>query len=741
MAAFISRKTAFLTVLAGITAAAGTAALLWYLLAGPRLGPWYDFLLSRRPDPPMAREILLIDTGDIIEPGDALPLLLTLTEMDAGGLVIQVPVLGLSSGKSESEAEIRRRFDDEFGLLGNNIRNLFEAIRVGSVSPAESEQYIESLVELAERGKERLSAALVRRDEEGALRFEAAAAAFGKVWKAGDLRAPQGLVSLPMDSPWYSKPQTDGDGKFRRASPVLPAPADSGAGIEHVVYAGLKSRFPGENSGPAPGIGEILFEKIRAGEGFRRIPLARFREYDEAGRMLALMLKEAETLGIYSNAPPERSPVLLHEYARILRDDMLESPEPEKKAAWIQSRAEYFSGLDEFLYGPAEMALVTGYEDLIATEKLEEEGRRRLEDLRDVLIRTFAGLREQHGKLLELRTSLAEALVSSFCIMGPAVETETSAILANTLLTGRFIIPGSAPYIFFWSFSAALLVIVIIFTLGPWKALFTGFFLTLLTAAGFSWSFIISGYWIDPLIPSAAAFAGTLVIFFLYLAAIRRGARRFRLAYGPYIGKTGLKKLIRGGRPEPSEVLCARAAVVAIRNGELPVLEDRGDDVLAAVRAAGIFQEKAAEFFKKAGAVIIGVDGDLILAAFGSPLERIVPEGIKTGPCCNDDPAIRAVGAITGLLTAGSRETASWRFGVDMGECAFFWAGLPGYTARGRPVVRARILSTLAGRYKAKAVISESAGEDLRDIPARKLDLLAAQGGKEYFYELLIKGA
>jgi hypothetical protein len=757
MAAFLSRKTSLFIALAGAAAAAGTAVLLYYLLAGPRLGPWYDFLLSRRPPPPIAREILLIDTEDVIEPGDALPLLMTLTEMDAGGLVIQAPILGLSSGRSESEAEIRRRFDDEFSLLGKNIRNLFEAIRVGSVPPAESGLYVENLVELAERGKERLCSALVRRDEEGALRFEQAAAAFGGVWKAGDLRPPGGLVSLPMDSSWYSKPRTDRDGQFRRISPVLRAgvSADSeaghGADIEHVVYAGLKSRrkispeTPGGGFVPASGTGDILIEKIRAGEGFRRLPLSRFREYDEAGRVLADKLREAETLGLYSGTAPEKSPVTLYEYAQSLREDMLDSPGPEKKAAWIHSRAEFFAGLDELLYGPAEMTLVTGYEELIATEKLKDEGLNRLMELRDELIRTFIGLREQYGKLLEVRGSLEEALASSFCIMGPAAETEASAVLANTLLTGRFIMPGSPPYILFWSLSAAFLVVVIIFSLGAWRALTAGSFLTLLIAAGFSWSFIISGYWIDPLIPAAAALAGTLAVFCLSLMVTRRGARRFRLAYGPYTGKTCLRQIIRGGRPEPSAVLRARAAIVAVRNGELLALEDQGDP-LAGARAEGCFREKAAEFFKKAGAVIIGMDGDLVLAAFGSPLERIALEAVKAGPRYNDDPldrsaynpAVRAAGVITDLVTA-DREAASWRFGVDIGECAFSWSGLAGYTASGHPVVRARIFSTLAPRYKVKAIISESVSEGLRDIPTRKLNALVSRGGKEYFYELLIK--
>ena len=760
MAAFISRKIALVILLAGLVTAAGTVVLLNYLLAGPRLGPVYDFLLDRRPAPPVSRDILLIDTGDLIEPGDALPLLLTLAEMDASGLVIQVPVLGLATGRNESETEIRRRLDDEFYLLGRNIRNLFEAIRVGSVPPAETERYIESLVELAERGKERLSSALARRDEEGALLFDRAAGAFGPVWIAGDLRTPQGLVSLPMDSPWYSKPPADWDGKIRRISPVLPAGTAVGmekpSGPEHVVYAGLKARRKAapENAGERLPLsdwsdwsGEILIETVRAGEGFRRLPLGRFREYEEADRLLAEMLKDAEAYGVFSEIPPEASPLLLYEYARSLREELLEAPGPEKRAAWVYSRAEYFAALDELLYGPTEMTLVNGYEELIATEKLKEEGLNRLMDLRDELIRTFSGLREHDQELRELRGALESALNASFCIMGPPAETGPSALLANTLLTGRFIVPATGPYMLVWPLSAACLTVFIIVALGSFRALCAGSFLSLLSAAGFSWSFIISGYWLDPLIPSGAALAGTLVVFFSSFILIRRGSRRFNLAYGRHINASGLKQLIRMGRPRPSGTLRAKAAIVAIRNGRLPVLEDKEDSLISS-RALKIFQQKAAEAFKKAGAVIIGMDGDLVLAAFGSPLERIVQEKSKAGYLYNDDPldrtahnpAVRAAGIITTLIRE-NREAASWYFGMDTGECAFFWSSLPGYTACGHPVIRARILSSLAPRYKVTVIITESVSGAIQDTPVRKLNALAAGGEKEYFYELPVKTA
>jgi class 3 adenylate cyclase len=781
MAAFISRKKSALICLGALCAATGIAVLLNYLLAGPLLGPWYDFLLSRRPAPPAAREILLIDTGDLIEPGDAAPLILTLAEMDAAGLVIQVPVLGLASGRNESEAEVRRRFDDEFTLLGRNIRNLFEAIRVGSVPPAESGRYVENLVELAERGKERLSAALVRRDEAGTRLMKQAAAAYGRVWQAGDLRLLNDAPALPEDSPWFSKPQADWDGKIRRISPVLLSQNAGGSGgpetegtgeIEHVVYAGLKSRWgenpalagEGEDSGgtseleygeEGPALpnrrllldreGRVLFEKTRPGEGFRRLSLDRFREYEEAGQALLVLLRDAEALGVYSQIPPERSPLFLYEYAGSLREDFLEKPGPETRAAWVQGQAGYFAALDELLAGPVETALVGGYEELIATERLKEEGLKRLQDLRDDLIRAFAGIREQYGKLLELRHSLEAALPASFCIMGPPEETEPSAALANTLLTGRFITPGFTRYVLFWSLLAAFLAVFVVFSLSPFRALFAGIVMTLLIAAGFSWSFIISGYWIDPLIPVAAALGGILTVFCVTLMLTRRGSRHFRLAYGPYVNKTCLKQLIRSGRPQPAGIIRTRAAIVALRNGDILAVEDKGDALVGA-RMAGKFRALAADMFKKTGAVIIGADGDMVLAAFGSPLERIALESLKSESAYKDDPlyrgphspAARAAGFILDLLT-GNQDTKTWRFGIDTGECAFTWSNLGGYTAYGRPVVRARVLSNLAARYKTQVLITGSVSEGLRDIPARKLDVLTSHGGKEFFYELPVK--
>ncbi|MDR1318643.1 MAG: hypothetical protein LBJ90_03385, partial [Treponema sp.] len=181
MSAFVSRKSSLLILFAGLCSAAAAALLLCRILEGPLLGPAYDMLLVRRSAPPVSREILLIDTGEIIEPGDLFTVIMTLAETDAAKLVIEVPVLGSSSGRTAGEEEIHRRFGDEYSILGYNIRNLFEAIRIGSVQPLESGRYVESLVELAERGRDRLIAALVHRDTAASVRAARAAVVFGSV--------------------------------------------------------------------------------------------------------------------------------------------------------------------------------------------------------------------------------------------------------------------------------------------------------------------------------------------------------------------------------------------------------------------------------------------------------------------------------------------------------------------------------------------------------------------------------
>jgi hypothetical protein len=780
LAAFITRKKSVLIYFCAFLIAGGCAVLLDYLLAGPKLWLHYDFLLALRRKPAPARELLIVDTGDLIEGGAAAELILTLMEMDAASLVIGTPVLGSSSERNRSEEEIRSWFEDEFSLLERNIRNLFEAIRTGSVAPAEARRYVDDLLGLTDQGKERLTAALIRQTGAEAARFEETAGAFGRVYQAGDLRFSAGIPVSSGNSS-YSRPRRDWDGRVRRISPAGPP--------EHVAYTALKGRFREslveaggeglfllntagdgtETRIPLDSGGNLLFEAPgdREGAEFRRIPLEFFTRYEERGQTLQRLLKEAERLGIYGGLEPERSPVYIFEYALVQREEFLTSlaaspsgPFPAQwKARWLEARKDYFSVLDEFLYGPAEADLREGYENLLASEELGPEGAERIEALRDELGPAFEELREVYGELRALRETLSRALSLSMVILGPRgpedqgeqgilapgglfrllggrdySDSELSFMLADNILQGRGIAPLNRHLVLFWVFLAAGLELLILVRLRPLLSLGAGLILSLASGAGFSLSFVIAGLWLDPLIPLGASLAGTLTVFSLSLLAVRRGARRFLAAYGPYVGKPCLRQLIRAGRPSPGERISVQAAIIAVRQTGLLMEEDQSPKG-AAMTAA--FREEVFTLFTKAGAVILGCDGDMMLACFGSPLERI-----GTGPGRDPyvrysrSPALRAAEFVTEI----SRLKPRWQFGIDAGECSFGYQRVSGYNGYGRPVVRARILSSLGNRYQARALVSERACSQIKDIPVRKLSILKEPdgGGGEAFYELIL---
>ena len=68
MPVIFSKKLSLLLLLCASGAAIGIILVLHYFLSGPALGRRYDILLGFRPSTLVSREILLIETGEIIEP-------------------------------------------------------------------------------------------------------------------------------------------------------------------------------------------------------------------------------------------------------------------------------------------------------------------------------------------------------------------------------------------------------------------------------------------------------------------------------------------------------------------------------------------------------------------------------------------------------------------------------------------------------------------------------------------------
>jgi class 3 adenylate cyclase len=570
--------------------------------------------------------------------------------------------------------------------------------------------------------------------------------------------------------PRYGKGRPDRDGVFRRIAPVL----TDEAGAEHIVYSLLKQRYDaagiedteaglalllaknGQNIFlPLDRQGALLPELPRE-EDFRRLPLDFFLDYERQDMEFYRLLSAAEAQGFFAELAPEDYPTAWYQYAQDLREDLLEEPDAETRLQWLEARLGYFKSLEGFVYGPSEAALIAEYERLIASESLEgTAGVGPTVSRRNELIGSFKELREQYEGFKVQREELRAALESSLGILGPPPapgsknpsDAEISAILANAILMGRALVPQASQYILICALAAAFITALCLCRINPPAAFFTGSVLVILAGLFFSWGFILTGYWLDPLIPSGAMSASVAVSCISGVRFRRRQAARIRRAYGDAIAPVYLEEVVRAGKPQPEDIIKTRAAVAAIRAGGLTVLESRADPNESAQRAAE-FRQLAAELFKSAGATLTGFEGDLALAVFGSPLERIALQGMNKEMPYEDDlrargshtPIAKAVGFITELLR-DVPETASWYFGLDSGEAAFTCSPAGGYTVAGPPVVRARLLSGLAPRYKARVLITGKAYEKIDAMPIRRLSAFSDKDGgkREPFYELIIK--
>jgi class 3 adenylate cyclase len=717
MPAFISLKKSILFLLSGLVCTAGTAVLLTFLLSGPKLGPIYDFFLSKRQPSPVSHEILLINTDDFVESSDIFSVLMTLTEMESANLLLTARVAGSSSSVTESEAEIRRRFYEEYITLGNNIRNLFHAIRSGSVQPLQAPLYVDKLVELAENSRERLLSVLIDRDEH----LLRSAAVFGN-FEVVDF-----------------KPVFDWDGKLRRVNPI-----DKESSLEHPVYSSLKHRyavsqiedsemgkflvFMGYNDNkfeiPLDKEGNII-APAHAGD-FRSVDISVFREYDEASRIMRQVLRDADNIGAMSRILPEQSPLFLDDYAFALRESLLNAPDSEKRTAWIEARAAYIKNLGEFIYGPSEALLVKGYDEVIANEKtLKQEGLSKLAGMRDEVTFYFALMREKHNELIRVYNILIEELSSSFCIMGPKDNTAYSAILANSIITGSHIKPSYDRYALYWSFAAAVLILLIVFRLRPAVLLSVGFLLSFLAVVGFGWSFKLNAYWIDPTIVFGSSLSGIIVIFVCKCVTLKRRARLFSIAYGAAVSRDVLQELIGRGKPNITEVNVTAASVIAIRDFNLLNREDH-EKTEEAGKSQKIFYDVVKKIVYKRGAVIAGFHGDTIIVCFGSPLDK--EESIN-----KVDPVDRAYTLVQELLK--NDKFAAWRFGIDAGKCTFSWSPETGFTVNGSPVVRAKILASKNARFHTRALITDTI-RDRTNLGVKKIGDL--RNGYDAFYEMTV---
>ncbi|MDR0637661.1 MAG: hypothetical protein LBG27_01950 [Spirochaetaceae bacterium] len=783
MPSYTRGKNAFLRFFISFFVASGVAIGVYFLLDGPKLGMLFDFLVSKQEQAPIAPEILIIETAGtdtLMDPATAAQVIMTIAEMGAGSLLIQTPILGVSASIDDREAELLDLFNREFDHLGRNIQNLFEGIRMGTVPPAEAGRFVDAVLSFAEEGKQRLINEAVHRSNTGTLELERAKTVFPKTWIADDhsvelarqdLRqrpAVSSRLNYPKSPLLYSRAVLDPDGRLRR---IVPLETDDEPDYEHIVYNAVKNRFgstaiavnpagrylileqipgfasAGDRSFTLDKDGAILLKALQKDRSFRSIPLTDLIEYEKLDRALYKTLSESTDIGLYADVSAEKYPSYLWERERELRNGLLETTNDSLKLAWIDARNMYFAALDTFFYeSSVENNLVGSFFSLLQNEQLTDAGKERLVTMRDDLLTAFRSGLDTYNQFAEIRAKLDNEIPNSLCILGAAsVDTLASAMLANAIITGGTITPASARYIFLWSLCTVFLCALLLRLFSPSLTFLVGTVFSAVVLAGFSYRFVATSVWIDPLIPLCGTVSGVFASTLCSLAMKRRLTRQFQISYGASVAKPYLACLIRAGRPRPEDRVTIRAALIAVKNPALNLAES-GKTAETAAQAILNFRNEVKKMSLKSGAVIAGVNGDTVLIAFGSPAERVALHTMKNEMPYDDDakprgthnPVGKAVGFLSELIDS-SQEAGTWYFGIDYGECTFTWTALTGYTVFGPPSYNARLLAANGSRQKVCVSVSKNCIAKIDEALTRKHTYTIGGNANAEFYELLVK--
>ncbi|GMO59684.1 MAG: hypothetical protein Ta2G_19720 [Termitinemataceae bacterium] len=708
---FLSKKNKVLRFFISAVFAIGTLSLMISLSDGPRLGSFYDFLLKLKPKKAASPKLLIINVEDnFIVASDAVSLINTLAEMEAKTLLLEIPVLGVSSGGSANESELLLHFDEEFSLISSNIRNLFDGIRTGSIAPSEARNFVQGVLKLTDGSKQRLLNSAVQKNEALELQLNRTKLMFGDVF-----------------TPWETYAQTDSDGKLRRFTLI---DKEGEIAREHVILDALRRTHLDEEMANIrmhlfrgnPKKEEIFFDypahdkEDAQASAFKTIIFREINDYVEMDKILYRLMLEASTLAQYSGFAIENYPPFLWEAAKIVYDNLLENPNKMSKIHWIELRAKYFESLNTFFSEDTDVLdkISKAFADLGANENLNEAGIEKLKNLQLEQVTMYTAAKELYKNLVQVRSTLQENLSGAFCITGSGADTYAIALLANALITNNMIAIAENKAV---AFLSLIIIILLLVPVNNGTFLFSFVFCGasfMVTLFGFSLSFIISSFWVDPLIPSLSSAAGVLVGSFFALGIKQQNSSRMKRAINPFVPKTYIKKLNESGKKtsEIEKEETAMACIVVVRKSELSAFENK----LEAKKFYQIqkeFRENVIKLFLKGGAVVIGCDSDSISFAFGSPIEKFAKQKLKKA---EENFVRKAYDTVLKLYKNKTDSiTASCNTGIDYGECVFNYSVLTGYTSAGSPVLRAKILSALTSKHNALSLISKDAAAKIED--------------------------
>jgi len=699
--------------------------------------------------------------------------LAVMKEMEAETAVFTFPFPRQSApgiDASALQSGIPEAFDREFSRIEENIQSLFDAIRRGSVPSRDSPRYVSELIGLVAGGKVRLLEEVTGIERDDDVHLGQASQFFGRTYMPLELiPAPDPAVARDLaeravslmaladvevthDSslrtPAIRPPvlpilrgargggftdlPPDADGVYRRAAPTAEyrgshfaqiafAAALSRQGDPRVVLEenSLTLHYPAAKGQPARTLaiplgrdGRLLLDwpRVAEGDGFRHLSWAALLRQSKLETELLSSLRDMERSGYLSYHRSEASLLDLYQYAEGLFGDMLAGGSTERVSEWRAARERFFDAVRGFLEGDAESRILSDAEKALSSEKLSDEEKRGIREVRDRVPMAFTYARGTFSDLDRVRSSLRESLRGSLCIVSlaaspqavsgrtpagrPATEGLASAALANQVLSGRVLreLPAWALVVLAAAFS--LLAAAAAFRLGPLGCTFVAAAFAAAVPALLCACFLLAGIYADPLAPTGSPVCTAAV-----LALIR--SRRNRV--GTRQGRADRKPTLRVTAPEPS---MQRVAVLEA-GWKPPAFVPGTADPRTLLENSRSRLASLEESVGKRNGTVAHAGADVLVALFAASSDR-------------RDLAERACRTALALQEAEGGLLPGLRIGIDAGDCAvgcLEGPGTRGLAVLGEPSELASRLASLNGRCGTSILVTstvrEAAGEDL----------------------------
>lgn len=746
--------------------------------------------------------------------------LLLLREFDAGHIVFDIEYteespLGVNS--QVLRQEIPELFQQEFREVQNNIDALFGALAAGQIPLDDAESYIADLQELTENSRRTLLTKVREIERDNDAYFGKMAHLNGRVFfttsalSEEDATVDDSLIEYAQEHVALTQVTGENPG-LRKAEGIRPAiyPILSrarGAGFPNVKVDpdGVRRRIDLLIEYEGKFLPQLAFapllhwlgnpevelgthaitlrdaEHPDRGEKDIRIPLTETNHllinwpqhsYEESFRHLSyyelVYNRELEGRLIENlNIMEEAGYLEYHEgdfslmdafaYAEDIKHEVLEGGDPELMDEYSEVRRTFFSGVDDFLHGPAESAIDSEIDGMLSSDQLDEQTAEAYREIRSQIPEVFSAARDVHDNLASSRARLAEAIPDSFVIIGfvgtsttdigvtpfdeEYMNVGTHASLANTILQENFLDELPEWYSMILGLFAALLVSLVIRRMVPIHSLLFGILFLLVIVAADLGAFVSTGVYLPPLIPMSSVFFTFLVLTAIQFLQTSKDRLYIKNAFSHYLSTDVINELLS----DPDKLSLGgdkkyMTALFTDVKGFSTISEQLDPSEL--VSLLNQYLSEMSDVILEQKGTIDKYEGDAIISFFGAPLEY-------------DDHAARACRSAIRMKKAEEELNRRFlseklspapvftRIGINTGEMVVGNMGTVrkmDYTIMGNSVNLAARLEGVNKQYGTWILASEPTFlEAGGEFVGRKLDRVRVVGIKEAvrLYELI----